>query len=280
MLPNLGNAFLGEEHQTLNWHNNQSKAALLIHGFPGTPAEMTPVAMQLHESGWAVCAPLLPGFGQDIDQIGNYAYQHWVEALGKHLNRLQQEHDRTIIVGYSMGGALAMQLAATHPIQGLALFSPFWQMNHFIWHLVPIFKRLFPQVKPFKLFRLSLDDPEMRKSIQEWMPDINLDDTETQKQIIEMTIPLNIFDQIRIAGKRAYQSARQIQSPTLVIQGTQDVVVPAAMTRRMLNRIASAVHYVEVNAAHDLIDPFAPHWPHATKHLSDFAQTISNEART
>lgn len=40
-------------------------AALLIHGFPGTPAEVRPLAQALSERGWKVRAPLLPGFGTE-----------------------------------------------------------------------------------------------------------------------------------------------------------------------------------------------------------------------
>lgn len=275
MLPTIGNAFRGEEHQTMKWRNHHGKAALLIHGFPGTPAEMTPLAMHLHELGWTVHAPLLPGFGQNIHELGNYSYKQWLDVLADHLRELQIHHNQILIIGYSMGGALAMQLAAEHKVKGLVLFCPFWQMQHFIWHLVPVFKRLFPSVKPFKLFRLSLEDPELRKNIQDWIPELDLADAHTQKQITEMTIPLNIFDQIRIAGKRAYALANKIYNPTLVFQGTRDDVVPTNLTRRILGKLSGTVHYIEVDAAHDIIDPCATHWLFTTNLLSEFVNAIS-----
>ena len=57
--------FQGDEHQPFHWNGGQP-AALLVHGFPGTPAEMRPLGTALHQAGWTVYGPLLPGFGPDI----------------------------------------------------------------------------------------------------------------------------------------------------------------------------------------------------------------------
>ncbi len=54
--------FQGEEHQPFHWVAGPP-AALLVHGFPGTPAELRPLGQALYEAGWTVSAPLLPGFG-------------------------------------------------------------------------------------------------------------------------------------------------------------------------------------------------------------------------
>jgi len=54
--------FLSTNHQP----SNSRPGALLIHGFPGTPAEMRPLGTWLHDQGWAAKGILLPGFGPDI----------------------------------------------------------------------------------------------------------------------------------------------------------------------------------------------------------------------
>jgi alpha-beta hydrolase superfamily lysophospholipase len=54
-------AFQGPEHLPFLWPGGQP-AALLVHGFPGTPAEMRPLGEALHQAGWTAQGILLPGF--------------------------------------------------------------------------------------------------------------------------------------------------------------------------------------------------------------------------
>ena len=68
MLP----AFLGDEHRDF-MRQGGPPAAVLVHGFPGTPAEMRPLADVLSDAGWTVRAPLLPGFGAQIETLANPA---------------------------------------------------------------------------------------------------------------------------------------------------------------------------------------------------------------
>ena len=57
-------AYQAPEHQPFLWRGHHTAAALLIHGFPGTPAEMRPAAQALHSAGLTVQGLLLPGFGE------------------------------------------------------------------------------------------------------------------------------------------------------------------------------------------------------------------------
>ena len=62
----------GPEHETFTLPGGRP-AALLLHGFLGTPAEMRGLGEALHEQGWTVYAPLLPGFGSDIETLTDAA---------------------------------------------------------------------------------------------------------------------------------------------------------------------------------------------------------------
>jgi pimeloyl-ACP methyl ester carboxylesterase len=55
--------FPGLEHQPFA-EGDGPATAVLVHGFPGTPAEVRPLAAALVAVGWRVRAPLLPGFGR------------------------------------------------------------------------------------------------------------------------------------------------------------------------------------------------------------------------
>ena len=68
------------EHQTYVWPGGQP-AALLLHGFPGTPAEVRTLGQVLHEAGWTVQGLFLPGFGTQFDTLGEYRYSAWVASI-------------------------------------------------------------------------------------------------------------------------------------------------------------------------------------------------------
>ena len=92
-------AFQGEEHQAFMLSGGRP-AALLIHGFPGSPAEMRPVGEALHNAGWTTQGLLLPGFGPDIASLERRRLEDWQAAVAKAMARLRQDHPG----GFSPGG--------------------------------------------------------------------------------------------------------------------------------------------------------------------------------
>ena len=107
---NASTVYSSSEHQSFTLGEGPNKA-LLLHGFPGTPAELREVAKTLCVQGWQVTAPLLPGFGVNIATLGEKRWGDWYKAALKDWQRLEGAQ-RTLLVGFSMGGALALHLAA------------------------------------------------------------------------------------------------------------------------------------------------------------------------
>ncbi|AMT93909.1 alpha/beta hydrolase [Brevibacterium linens] len=89
-----------------------STAVLFLHGITGSPVSWVPIARAIAAEGIDVSVPLLPGHGttwQDMDSTG---WADWLGEARTELGRLQADHDRVIVAGLSMGGALALSLAA------------------------------------------------------------------------------------------------------------------------------------------------------------------------
>ena len=64
--------FAGPEHQSFERAaDSPSGVALLLHGFPGTPAELRPLGEVLAAAGISARAPLLPGFGPAMHQLAD-----------------------------------------------------------------------------------------------------------------------------------------------------------------------------------------------------------------
>lgn len=119
--------YQGAMHRPLAWDGGEP-AALLVHGFLSSPAEMRPLAWSLHRAGWTVRAPLLAGHGPDIFSLPERHGEEWVEAVRVELASLWREHAPVLLVGHSLGGAVAVHAAASSQVGGSgrdALRSPF-----------------------------------------------------------------------------------------------------------------------------------------------------------
>lgn len=87
--------------------------ALILHGFTSTTASMQPLADAVADAGYAVELPLLPGHGTRWEDLAaTTAEQILAEVRAAH-DRLLQRCDTVVVVGLSMGGALALW-ALTH----------------------------------------------------------------------------------------------------------------------------------------------------------------------
>ncbi len=99
---------------------------LLCHGFTGSPASLRPWAEQLATAGFRVRLPRLPGHGTDWREMNATTWPDWYAGLAAEFATLAGECERVVVGGLSMGGALALHLAAQlgPQVAGLALVNP------------------------------------------------------------------------------------------------------------------------------------------------------------
>lgn len=97
----------------------------LSHGYTATTAEVRPFAERLHEKGFSVAAPLLAGHGSRPEDLNRVTWQDWIESGEKVYGELKSRCERVFLGGQSMGGLVALFLAAQHPeAAGLLLYAP------------------------------------------------------------------------------------------------------------------------------------------------------------
>ena len=242
------------EHQPFTLGDPGSKKrALLLHGFPGTPAEVRALAKPFTAAGCHVAGPLLPGFGQHIEQLGKQSWQDWLQGARSSWLETISSAEETLLLGYSMGGALALLLAAKLPPSHLILIAPFRRLNDWRAPLLPIVKHFKPHLKPFE--DADFDDPNARLELKASFPNLNLDDPEVQRFIREdVSLPTSAVDELRRLGKRAYQAAPLIRVDTLLLQGADDKTVRPADSRALAKRLKRAT-YLEFPGSHELVKP-------------------------
>jgi carboxylesterase len=265
-------AFNGPEHQPFRLEGGQP-AALLLHGFLGTPAEMRSLGEALHDEGWTVHAPLLPGFGADIGTLLERRHEEWVLAAECAAQDLVGKgHAPLVVVGYSMGAALALMIAARAQPKALALLAPFsWPEPRWL-PPVEFLVRPFLPTGFTPMRKASFDSPEMRGGMAKFMPGVDLDDPAVQAAIRDFRVPLGLIDQIRAVSGKAQAAAASVKAPVLVIQGKRDTVARAAQTEALIRLLPKKPLFVLVDSEHNLTEPSNPAWPEVRDAALDFVR--------
>ncbi len=124
-------------------------AVLLIHGFSGSPLSVKPWAEKLHQSGFTVNVPRLPGHGSNWNEMNQTRWEEWFAEVENKFRELKSRHQRVFVAGFSMGGALSLRLATIYrnEIEGILLVNPSIGDDRLIMRLVPFLKYFIPSVK-------------------------------------------------------------------------------------------------------------------------------------
>lgn len=246
--------FSGAEHDPFVSHGAPNRpSAFLLHGYMGTPAELRPLAERLHRLEWSAAAELLPGFGRLIGDLPTVRSVDWLTAAQRGwLTASLRPGAPRVLIGFSMGGALAVQLAAQVQPDYLVLLAPFTRFADRLAKLVPLLHRVVPSVAPFA--RADFADPDLRRQFRAMSPDLDIDDPAVQEWIrTEMRLPTGSLAALHRVGRQALDRARGVRCPTLVVQGSADRTVPPQLTRQLLANLAGPLAYHEIPAGHDLL---------------------------
>lgn len=90
---------------------SEHPAILLIHGFGGNRSEVRPLADHLRGLGCEVVSVLLPGHSDQRRGLQKEEARAslWLSEVRRRLSDLRRRHHRVIVIGFSMGGLLAIQ---------------------------------------------------------------------------------------------------------------------------------------------------------------------------
>jgi len=98
---------------------------VLIHGYTATTAEVRLLSRFLHEHGYTVSGPLLPGHGTTPEDMNRCRWQDWTGAVEQAYRQITARCERVFVGGESMGGLLALYAASEHPeLAGIFAYAP------------------------------------------------------------------------------------------------------------------------------------------------------------
>ena len=125
---------------------------LIVHGFASSLDSVIEIEPPLKFLGFPIRMPVLRGHGgKSPETLHGVTWHDWVADADGALKDLLTEVERVIIVGHSMGGLIALKLAADHPdvvdsiilaAAAIHLASPL-ASGHILHFLVPLIIRLF-----------------------------------------------------------------------------------------------------------------------------------------
>ena len=183
-------------------------AVLMLHGFNDTPQSLALLATSLHAAGWTVRVPLLPGHGSTLTAMAAGRGRAWLAHSRAALQALQATHETVVLCGQSMGGALAVQLAAEDAaIPALVLLAPFIGLPRVLsfkfaasWLLQSLF--------PYRVStggERSIHDPAARALT-----------------LGKGVVTARVLRELQWVAERAEEALPRVQAPTLYLQSLED----------------------------------------------------------
>ena len=193
---------------------------LLIHGFTGSPASMTPWGKALSEHGWTIRVPRLPGHGCRWQDMNLTTWEDWYAEAERNLRELQATCDQVFVCGLSMGGSLTLRLAEKHgsDIAGIVLVNPAVHSERPDRHLLPVISKF---LKAFPGISNDIAKPG-------------------QDEVAYGKIPLKAAHSLSQLWKLIKSDIAQVTQPVILFRSLQDHVVEASNAQWILEHVSSA----------------------------------------
>jgi len=218
---------------------------LLVHGLLVSHLEWSDVVPGLAERFRCIAVDL-PGFGAS-DKPGRKGYPYTREAFSETLVALLDELDieHAHVCGHSMGGSIALTLAADHPgrVDRLALvdtacydFSVPWKgripLLPFVGPLV--FKRLYGRAMFQDYFEndvWSEHDGLRRERVEAYYRDFDSPEArESAYEALQRTVDVSTLE----------QKIPRVDRPTLIVWGEDDRIFPVSLAHRLVREMQDA----------------------------------------
>jgi carboxylesterase len=197
----------------------RSVGVLLSHGFTGSPASTRPWGEALAAHGYAVEAPRLPGHGTSWRELDRTTWDDWYGEVVRVFDNLRARHDAVVVGGLSMGGTLALRLAADRgaEVDGLVLVNPAVRTDRKDVLALPVLKHLVPSLA-------GIANDTRKAGVDEHA---------------YSRVPLRAAHSMMVAWKRLRAHLGAVTSPLLYLKSEVDHVVDPSSLEMIRRSVAS-----------------------------------------
>ncbi|WP_083392173.1 alpha/beta fold hydrolase [Bacillus sp. MUM 13] len=196
------------------FYPGNSTGILICHGFNGTPQSVEYLGSQFAEKGYTVYAPRLKGHGSAASDLKVCSYQDWIQNLEDAYCVLQQTCSRVYILGQSMGGALAIDLASKTNCDGVITVNAALKV---------------PQYEQYRKVQSPLFIPDGSPDIKD----------PSAKEITYPEVPLHSIKQLLSLMDKTSENVKKTTCPLLLFYSVEDHVVPAECSFYLYDQAAS-----------------------------------------
>lgn len=137
--------------------NKNKTGCLILHGFAGSRSEIRSLSKKLSEKGYQVSTPLLAGHEGSRKELAAVSYRDWIQSAETALAALEKRCEKIVVIGFSMGGLIGVNLCRKHRVSGLILVNT----PVYYWYLKQIFKNLSDDFETYskKYLQAGTDKP-------------------------------------------------------------------------------------------------------------------------
>ncbi len=198
-------------------------AILAVHGYNGYSNDLLYVGKMLNKQGFTVSIPRLPGHGTNAADFHETGSRDWLRHVTDCYFNLKAEYKTVYLLGFSMGGLLALLLASRFNIERIALISPAIINQNWTIKLTPFLKYFVKKQK--RDWKDESADPDrifLAKEYWYW-------------NYVKMAAELLKIQ--RLAKKRL----PLVTCDTMIIVSEKDLAVPVSAADYISSRISSSV---------------------------------------
>lgn len=230
-------------------------AVLVLHGYNDSPQAMASMAGALHDAGWTVYAPLLPGHGRTLQAFAESGAADWIRGAREAFARLHRDHEAVAVCGLSMGGALGFLLAAEEPaIRAVVGIAPYLHLS------APM--RVLLALSPVAELGAKYVSGGGQRSVH--------DPEAADRMIAYRQSTPRLLRELSVVARRAFDALPRVRQPVLIVQSREDNRIPSPLAEAAFARIGSsdkvlewrtgAGHVLTVDYGHDEVERMIVSW--------------------
>ncbi|TMC50274.1 MAG: alpha/beta fold hydrolase [Chloroflexi bacterium] len=201
-----------------------TRGALLLHGFAGTPPELRRLGEHLAGHGWRCVAPTMAGHGTSPEDLSRTTWRDWAASAQAALDELAGSCERVAVAGQSMGGTMALHLAAGDArIEAVATLAAPLRLKDWRIRLLPVAHHL------VRWHESDADDIDLY--LPEAIAELHSYGRRATRSILELDRMLRT-----VRGEVA-----MVRQPVLVLHGDRDRTIDPGNADEITRRLVSSV---------------------------------------
>ncbi len=209
---------------TLNSYGNS--ACLLVHGLGCGPIQMRELAENLCKWGFTARGILLPGHCEDTGDVTLQSPCDWERKVEFEYQRLKNTYKHVIVIGFSLGALLTLQLAVKYSIEKMVLMgTPMFMVREYlpIDSLIAFCKVFIRRIKTWRR-RCYMESDAY---------------TGYLFQPINNYYSLQALHEIAKIARKIKPGLKDIKSPTLIIHSKKDFIAAPVSARYLMEHLGS-----------------------------------------